>query len=673
MVNKYYKKTKKAERKPKSDSNISEQIQNLLVKNLEDEYTTAKRNLDDIFDDGDKYYEMIHCEREQSFDDDDPNIYLPEYLSRLLAEQGTFCSQYFSSRDFVDNYQESDNPRDVAEAKASKKLLNTILNDPEAHYYHKISRLKTIISPKGYGIIKGGYKQVVEKQFKGYEEQTEQVTDEDGNYLDIYGDIIIDTTIQEPMIETTQIPIYKDVIIEDRPVFDVYPNRDVFFSPEYTYSLQEKRYVIFRNRQSLDDLEADKEQMDYFNLKILEEKAKNYTSEADKRKGKEDEEPLFQISPIFEIKERWGKYPVIVERDEISDEIIDYKPGIGSDGKPKKGSENLECIITGASFGSGLDAVNEIIRFQITPFSHRPMVRFLCYVDEERDTGFGDGEGAIELQTAANDNFNLSMLRTMLATRPSFKAKKWSGIPSDIRVFSEKTIELENMEDLQELKIADNIQGAISQDVRLGDAMDRLTAYSPLTMGSAPDNRETATVGAIMDQRANIRQGLKNLNLEFIGFTEFYNMLLSLCNDFMLEKTLYDLLGKLAPFYNPERKDSFKPVTQALESEQSKNMKIKMWQSLLQIAGSIPNPKTAMVLNFIFGQILELTGGDFKVFKRFMFEEDPQAIMAWNQIMGLGSGRQMAPPPGPGQMAPPQNQRGMPQQPQEQMARQAMM
>jgi hypothetical protein len=676
MANKLYNKSKseEIEKRPDSDAPFSETVQRRLIANMENEYSAAKNNLSDLFEEGEEYYDMIHCEREQTLYDDDPNIYLPEYLSRLLAEQGTFCAQHFGSRDFVDTYQESDDPQDVAESKASKKLLNILLNDPKAHYYHKINRLKMAISPKGYGIIKGGYRQVIEQQFQGYDERVEYVTDDDGYYLDSDGEPVIDTAIQEPLTETVRTPIYEDVVVEDRPVFDVYPNEDVLFSPEYTYSLQDKRYVFFLGRKTLDEIEAEAEQMGYFNLEILRQKAKTNTGEPDQRIEK-NEEPVFQPSPVFELKERWGVYPVVVERDEETDEITDYEPGIDSDGRMKDGAENLELIITTASFGAGKDGIQEIIRFQISPFSQRPMVRFLCYVDEKRDTGFGDGEGAIELQTAQNDNFNLGMIRTMLATKPSFKAKKWMGIPADVRVFSEKTIELENLGDLEELKITDDITGSINQDARLGNAMDRLTAYSPLSMGGATDNRETATVGSIMDQRASIRQGLKNLNLEFIGFAEFYNMLLSLCNDFMLEETLFELLGDLAPFYNPDRKDRFKPVTQAIESEHSKGTKLKMWQNLMQIVGSVPNPNTPSVLNYMMGQILEIVGGDFKVFKRFMFEEDPQAIMLWHQIMGIGSGKQaMQPPSAPApQGQPTQNQRGMPQQPQEQQTREAMM
>jgi len=660
--------TSKAEKQPESDAGFSGEIQERLVLNLEDEYTTAKRNMSDTFSEADEYYDMIHCVREDLQFDDEPNIYLPEYLSRLLAEQGNFCAQYFGSRDYVDIYQESDDPKDVAEAKASKDLLNTILNMPENHYFHKLQRLKMAVTPKGYGIVKGGYKQVIEKKFKGYDEKEQYTTNDDGDLLADDGELLYDTSWQVPGKETLREPIYEDVVVEDRPTFDVYPNKDVFFSPEYTYSLQDKKYVIFHSEKTLADMEADKEQMGYFNLNILKERYEKYSNQHASNDDKEN--PKFTVSPTFQLKERWGELPFMVKRDEETDEIIDYKPGIDDEGEVKEGAEILEGIETGASFGQGEDTINHLIRYQLSPHSKRPLVRFLCYVDEEKDSGFGDGEGAVELQQAANDNFNLGLYRTMLATKPFFIGKKYRGLPSKVRVFSEEVLEVEARDDIEELEISDDINGSIAQDQRLQNAMDRLTAYSSTTLGDQPDRRETATASSIVDQRASIRQGLKNLNMEFIGFTEFYNMLLTLCNDFMLPETLEKLIGEKAYAYNPEREDRFKPVTQAIETEYSKNTKGQMWQNVLQVVGGLQNPKTPQVVNYIIGQMLELIGGDFKVFKKYMFEEDPQAIMQWNMIMGMGQSGGV-PPPAP-QEQPMQNQMGMQQGAPEQQARTAM-
>ena len=113
-------------------------------------------------------------------------------------------------------------------------------------------------------------------------------------------------------------------------------------------------------------------------------------------------------------------------------------------------------------------------------------------------------------------------------------------------------------------------------------------------------------------------------------------MILSLCNDFMLPETLENILGQDAVFYNPERKDRFKPVSQAIETEASKNFKISMLDQVLGRVVNLAqnNPKGPAVVNYIIGQILEVMGGDFKHFKKFMFEEDPDTVLLYQLATG---------------------------------------
>ena len=116
---------------------------------------------------------------------------------------------------------------------------------------------------------------------------------------------------QEPATNTIQVSQYGDVVIEDRPDFDFYPNRDVFFSPEFTYTLADKKYLIFRSDgTTIEALEEDKEKMGYFNLEILRSKAR-------KEKQSEDGKTVYEICPSFTLYERYGKsYVVVDERDE---------------------------------------------------------------------------------------------------------------------------------------------------------------------------------------------------------------------------------------------------------------------------------------------------------------------------------------------------------------------
>jgi hypothetical protein len=215
------------------------------------------------------------------------------------------------------------------------------------------------------------------------------------------------------------------------------------------------------------------------------------------------------------------------------------------------------------------------------------------------------------------------------------------------------------MDDLVEFQISDNIQGGLANHGMLTQNMDYVLATSPQTMGQSPQRGETATQASIIAERANIRIGMKSMNLEFIGFTELYDMILGLCDDFMLPETLEEILGADARFYNPNREDRYKPVSQALETEASKQFKIRMYDQLLGRIVQMQNPKTPMVVNYIMGQIIELMGGNFKHFKQFMFSEDPSTVLLY-QLATSGGGSAPTPNQPPGAMAP-QNQVGLPQ------------
>jgi len=546
-----------------------------------------------------------------------------------LTQIGSFVSQYFGSTDYVEVDLNSEDPKDILESKASKKLLNTLLNKKKAHYYHKIVRLMMSVYTSGYGIIKGDYEQEVEEVISHYDTKSDFTTDIEGRYMADDGQEYLDPTIQRPLFSTTEDPVYKNNVIKDTPTFDVYPVQNVYMSPEYKYSLNDKEYIIFETEMTISELESSR--VEYLNLDSLKKEDPSGTRGKQTYNREEDKEETEAVDKVFTVLERWGKEMVIEKNGELL-------PGYDKTGKVLKNAMLEECIITTVKERND-NALTHLIRFQKSPHTTRPMVRFMCYVDAVNDSGFGDGEVNRELQTAINDNYNLMNYRTKLAVTPAFKGKRFSGIDENIRITPEKVTMVENLDDLQEWRIADNIQGGIVHQNLLSSRMDYSMATSPQTMGSMPDRAETATMASIVSQRANVRMGMKSMNLEFIGFTEFYDMLLTLCNDFMLPETLEDLVGEeLAMAYNPKREDKFKPVSQALETEESKQFKIKTWQGLLQMVGSIQNPKTPMVINYVIGQMLELLGGDFKLFKKFMFSEDMQANMYYAMATGSKGG-----------------------------------
>jgi len=106
----------------------------------------------------------------------------------------------------------------------------------------------------------------------------------------------------------------------------------------------------------------------------------------------------------------------------------------------------------------------------------------------------------------------------------------------------------------------------------------------------------------------------------------------------------------------------------AIETEESKMFKVKMWDQILGRVVGMNNPKTPTAVNYILGQILEVMGGSFKHFKKFMFEEDQEAVMMYQLATGA-KGMPSTPNMGAGGPTPQQNQRGGVQRGPEQAAR----
>jgi len=664
-MNKYHqdKSTDSGTSKPvKSDAPFSDDIQQAGIEFFDQEFDAAKKNMQVYKDNFGIYDDMIHCIRDKK-NDYEPDIYLPEFTSRLMAYLGNFVAQGFSSRDYVETAINSDDPQDVAEAKATKKLLNTLLSEKNAHYFHKICRLLMFVDPNGFGIIKGSYDQQIDQVLAGYQEKSEYAANETGEIMAVDGSVYADPYTQEPSITMTREPVYQPKVVRDRPTFDVYPIDHVYFDQSYAYSLQDKAYVYFETEYTLDQLYKDQNKFGYFNLERLKEKERLFEREEAQKTHSVDstaEAPDRRVSPVYTILERWGTWPVVVSERDDQGKPVNYMPGIDGNGDVDENAENIECILAWAVSSEEKPGAEQI-RFQISPHSKRPMVRFLCYIDAIRDCGFGDGETAKELQIAMNDTFNLSAYRTEMATKLSFKGKRWAGIDENVRITPEKAILLENLEDLQEFKIMDDIQGGIVQLNTLGNRMNDVMAVGPNARGIGGERKETATVGAIMDRRANARIGLKSTILEYVGFTEFYDMLLTLCNDFMLPETLVELVGpELAQFYNPKRDDRFIPVSQALETEESKSFKLRTYEQMLGRIVAIPNPRTPLVVNYIIGQMLEILGGSFKHFRRFMFSEDLEANLLY-QLATSGKMQGGSTPGMGGGGGGSQNQTGLPQ------------
>lgn len=589
------------------EKKITERIEDALCGIVSDEYNTAKTQKQNEDADFEAYLDLFDCIRSEKSYDWQADVFVPELLVHIIVQMGIASGQYFKRRDYVEVYVMSEKDKDIAAADANKRLVNRTLNQKHLYYYQKFMRAEAIRNLGGVVYLRCWWERKIKKDIIGQESNTENVgIDADGNVIQ----------------NITTLPIYGDRLVYDRFNYDVIDPRDVFTSNEYTYSLQDKNWIIIRFNSTFEELELNKELMGYFNLDKLK-KAK-ITESSTETKGaskgsyyKKDQEPDPQSSPIknWTCLERYGKHWVkVTKRDEIGNPI-EVIPGIDAGGKPLDDAELLEVVIT--------EAINKdlkfLIRFQLQQYkdtsgeTYRPIIRGLCYIHPTMDVGFGDGKSTRELQIALNDTINMSFDRTKFATVPTLINSTTNAEHNDSIYFEpQHIITVPFPDQIKEFKISDNISGALHQSQFFVDKMQQATATFPTTQGSLPEmSSTTATAIAGADARTDTRSHYRSLNNENTLLVELYWMITQMTWQFAMSETAQKLLGEKVYDFNPELDYTYKPVSEAIETATSKNTKIQQWTMILQQIMNSQNPKAAVTANFIMGKIAALMGEEY--------------------------------------------------------------
>jgi len=244
---------------------------------------------------------------------------------------------------------------------------------------------------------------------------------------------------------------------------------------------------------------------------------------------------------------------------------------------------------------------------------YRPIIRGLCYIHPTEDGGVGDGKYARDLQIGIDDTLNIGCDRTMLATLPVFKGKKYVTEDTDsIYIEPEHLIELEDpATDLVELQISDNVQGAMMQIAVLTEKMQQLTSKSPGSMGNLPPNSSTpATLGAIAEQRGTQRDNYKSMTFEYTFLTELYWIAQQMTFQFAKEETAFKLMGDKLYDFNPALNYTYKPLSQSIETESSKGAKVRNLTQILGYVSGMQHPDAAKMVNLLVFKILTLMGDE---------------------------------------------------------------
>lgn len=587
---------------------MDENIQTYLLKMIDEEIGASKNNFDN--QEFEAIIDILEGIRSEKDYDWMSNHVLNEYVAILLTDASGWANQMFQTRDFVQPRLEGDKPEDEQKCEAVKILLNKTLNRRDLHFYLKYIRARMLNWLTGMVWIVCWWEQEIE------EPKPEEINPFAG-------------VEQERAIGERKIRV-------DRFNCTVLDPRNVFTDNSYAYSAQDKKYVIVRSDSlTYSDLEKDKKRCGYFNLKEVKEVMQGKTTgeteaslETYNKDSKTSSPPKSTPVRTVDIYERYGKVWAIVE-ERKDGEITKISSGIDKEGEIKAGAELVEAIVTKAR-ANGKDI---LIRFQATPYydvkgnPYRPVVRGLCYPHPIKDMGLGDGKYLRDPQKAVNDIFNMGIDRQRLALMPTLKGKKYSLVDNDtIRFEPGHVMELENPQDIEEIKITDNMQGVTASISLLTSFMDKLPSVYPTTMGDLPGRASTtATAVAGAETRTNLRANFKNLTSEYTFETELYWMINQMSYRFMQPQTAYKMLGDLVYVYDADSEYTYDLITANIETEYNKQRMLQIIDQFMGRVINIPNPNTPKLVNYLLRKAFDLFGDRFPQYKKYLLDDSQQS------------------------------------------------
>lgn len=623
---------------------------------INQEVETAKRNQAQTFTNYEASIDMFECKRTEYKAKWMSDIFLPEYPSHVLTDTAMFTVQYFGRRDFVECYMMDESAEAEKKADASKECLNRTLNQRHLYYFQKLARARMIARAAGNVYTVCRWQEAYEPTKAVRKIAQPVINSETGETEDFV------TSEQEYDTERKTI---------DRFNFEVFDPRNVFTDNTFCYSIQDKPWVTLRYERTYYDLLGEEKDMGYFNLEKVEElqpPIETDTSVESFNKNSNKENFNSPVKKNFDVYERHGLFWAIIKERDSEGYPSEIEFGIDEEGKPKDKAELIETILTIVTSNNA----KVIIRFQPQPYrdaatgaAYKPIIRGLYYQHHSKDSGIGDDILTKELQIAMNDTFNIGQDRVMMATQPTFLVKKYAHEDSPELYFAPgHAIPLENPnEDFKEIKISDNVQGALQQINVLKGMMQQADAIFPTTLGQTGGGGITATAIAGADARSNARALFKSLTFEYTYLNELYWMILNMTWQFSSKQTVMQMLGDKAYNFDPTKDYYYKPISSAIESEYSSAAKKKELITLFGYIVSVPNPNTAKLANAILAEIFRLSGDENIKFGKMLFDET--APMTQQQAEGGNPNQQATMPTG----MPTSNQSQIPMSGMETMAR----
>jgi hypothetical protein len=546
-----------------------------------------------------------------------------DYAAIFITEASLWANQYFQSRDFVDPILEGDKPEDAVKCRAAKKCINKSLNDRGIYHFQKYMKARTLNALAGSVHAICYWEKDVEMKDRGEKEIPAVV------WIDEMGKESANPTNVRAIRPKKQ-SITEKIIRKDRFNYDVIDNRNVFYSNNYCYSIQEKDYLIFRSEETYETLKGTEKQNGYFDLDKIKEMAygqspsvheTDTSRETYNREDQQNKDPR-PIVKYFDKLLFMGKIWAVIKTRDASGYPEKIENGFDEVGNLKENAELIEGIIEEALMGS----TRIIIRFQpqfcrtSKGVPYRPVLRGLCYIHPTRDVGVGDGKYSRDLQVSIDDTINMSNDRVHMATFPTLAVKRYVAEDNDSVYFEpEHMMLLDDPEhDIREFRITDNVQGAMAQAAFLTGKLQQLPAVWPTTMGNQPGRKETATAVSTTENRTNLRSNYKSLTFEFTYNLDFYWMIQQMIFQFAEPETAMLLMGDDAQHFDPDSDYVYQPVSSNIEMEANKSKKVGTWQQILNSIIGMKSPATPPIIAYIIGKMCELQGAEYRQVQKML-------------------------------------------------------
>ena len=612
---------------PSKFGDAERHIKNMVI---DSEYYTARENNQQQYADYESILDMIELVRSQANYKWQSNVFIGMLISHMLTEAASWAAQDFSSRDFCDVYLEGKGTDDKKKAQAAKTAINEMLNIKDVYHFQKRMRARTInfIFGQAYALLWWEKKKRKRRVPVSRDQQGEQP---------LNGEPPGFTEVEE--------------IVYDRFNYDVFDARNVFTDFSYSYSAQQKQWIILRSEKRISELKQDAKKMQYFNIKLLEDmvfskvnKKKTVKNFPETETSKESynkiggaygtKMPFYsKVDPSVDVLDRYGTIWAIVTKRDEDGVPLSIIPGYDEEGRLLSNGELVEAIVTFAGTGSDYTMIGFKPTWAIDSKGqpYKPIIRSWCYIHPTKDIGLSDGKNLRELNIALNDALNVTIDRTMLATMPMFIGRR-DALENNPTIFyePENLMLVEDIDrDLREMKINDNVTGGMALASFFQSTGSSMDAIWETTQGGLPRSHETATAIVGSENRTSGRAALKGLTWAYTFDQEFYQMMLQLAYRFADNETIIKILGEdLYMHFDAESDYTFVPLSQNIEQEGQKLRKVQSFDQMMgRIIGlaKIAPEKVIPIIAEIIIEQCQLLGMDYRDIaeKMKVFVESP--------------------------------------------------